>query len=60
MRFQAIAGFALTAFLPSLAGAVSSTDEYQDAVCRSVGRSLREAQNSLILGYRTVGLPTQP
>jgi hypothetical protein len=60
MRFSAIAGFALTAFLPSLAGAVSSTDEYQDAVRRLTEGPLSEAQNSLISGYRPVGLHAQP
>jgi hypothetical protein len=60
MRFSVIAGLALTAFLPSLAGAVSSTDEYQDAVRRLTEGPLSEAQNSLISGYRPVGLHAQP
>jgi hypothetical protein len=59
MRFSVIA--ALTTLLPSLAIAVSSTDEYQDAVCRSVeGLMIMKAQNSLALGYRPIGLHAQP
>jgi predicted ATPase len=58
MRFSVVV--TLTTFLVSLAGAVSSTDEYQDAVCRLMKCSLTEAQNSFVLGYRTVGLHGQP
>jgi hypothetical protein len=61
MRFSVIAGVAaLATLLPSLAGAVSSTDEYQDAVCHFVEGSPIEDQNSLVLGYRPVGLHAQP
>jgi hypothetical protein len=58
MKFSVIA--ALASCLPSLAGAVSSTDEYRDAVCCSQELFLMEVQTHPVLGYRTIGLLAQP